>query len=199
MCGKSRVLANAVGFDLEAREPAWHYSKNFRLENIGDNVNEEVALEINSTPANPRSSDDRRSANGWFNARHLGIFGRRRGARRTDEGVDRYVDWYSPHLLYLTIATALLSFMDAALTLNLLTLGAIEINTLMAHLINTDVQKFVNIKVALTLLTLVFLVIHSNFKLFRFVRVNRVIYFLFGAYLTLIIYEIGLLVRILFF
>lgn len=155
-----------------------------------------IASQLDQTEE--RAAADRRNGTGWFNARHLGIFGRRRGARRTDEGENRYVDWYEPQLLYLTIATALLSFMDAALTLNLLTLGAIEINSLMAHLINTDVQLFVNIKVALTLLTLVFLVIHSNFRLFRFVRVNKVIYFLFGAYLTLILYEIGLLIRILF-
>lgn len=163
----------------------------------GKTVEKEAVMDANSRTIEPRSRPDRRNANGWLNPRHLGIFGRRRAARRTDEGENRYVDWYEPHLLYLTIATAMLSFMDAALTLNLLSLGAIEINTLMAHLINTDVQKFVNIKVALTLLTLVFLVIHSNFRLFRFVKVNRVIYSLFGIYLTLILYEIGLLIRIL--
>ncbi len=148
--------------------------------------------------AQERSGSDRRSGHGWVNARHLGISGRRRGARRVEEQENSYVDWYEPRLLYLTIATALLSFLDATMTLNLLSLGAIELNTLMAHLINTDVQLFVNIKVALTLLTLVFLVIHSNFRLFRFVRVNLVIYVLFAGYLALIIYEIGLLIRILF-
>lgn len=146
-----------------------------------------------------RDGSDRRGAHGWINTRHMGFLGRRRGARRADDSENSYVDWYEPRLLYLTIGTALLSFLDAALTLNLLSLGAIEINTLMAHLINSDVQAFVNIKVALTLLTLVFLVIHSNFRLFRFVPVNRVIYVLFGGYLALIIYEIGLLLRILFF
>ena len=161
-------------------------------------MDEDAAIGADLTDISSRSSEDRRSAHGWINARHLGFFGRRRGARRNDEDENHYVDWYQPRLLYVTIATALLSFLDAALTLNLLSLGAIEINTLMAHLINTDVQKFVNIKVALTLLTLVFLVIHSNFRLFRFVRVNRVIYVLFFGYLTLILYEIGLLIRILF-
>ncbi|NNF52085.1 MAG: hypothetical protein HKN59_06575 [Gammaproteobacteria bacterium] len=160
-------------------------------------MDEEAAIGTDSADISSRSNDDRRSAHGWINVRHLGFFGRRRGQRRTDEDDNHYVDWYAPRLLYVTIATAILSFLDAALTLNLLSLGAIEINTLMAHLINTDVQKFVNIKVALTLLTLVFLVIHSNFRLFRFVKVNLIIYVLFFGYLTLILYEIGLLIRIL--
>lgn len=160
-------------------------------------MNEQSAAAITSNDIESRAGAERRSRSGWLNARHLGFFGRRRTPRRTDDGINTYRDWYEPRLLYFTIATAILSFLDATMTLNLLTLGAIELNTLMAHLINTDVQLFVNIKVALTLLTLVFLVIHSNFRLFRFVRVNRVIYFLFGGYLTLIIYEAGLLFRIL--
>lgn len=144
-----------------------------------------------------REGTDRRGGHGWINTRHLGIFGRRRSPRRAEDTENSYVDWYEPRLLYFTIATALLSFLDAALTLNLLSLGAIEVNSLMARLINSDVQMFVNIKVTLTLLTLVFLVIHSNFRLFRYVPVNRVIYVLFGGYLVLIVYEIGLLFRIL--
>ncbi len=160
-------------------------------------MNEQTVAAISGSEIESRAGSDRRSRSGWFNVRHLGISGRRRTPRRSEDGINTYRDWYEPRLLYFTIATALLSFLDATMTLNLLTLGAIELNTLMAHLINTDVQMFVNIKVALTLLTLVFLVIHSNFRLFRFVRVNRVIYFLFGGYLTLIVYEIGLLFRIL--
>lgn len=160
-------------------------------------MNEQMVAAVSGSEIESREGSDRRSRSGWFNFRHLGISGRRRTPRRIEDGINTYRDWYEPKLLYFTIATALLSFLDATMTLNLLTLGAIELNTLMAHLINTDVQMFVNIKVALTLLTLVFLVIHSNFRLFRFVRVNRVIYFLFGGYLTLIVYEIGLLFRIL--
>lgn len=160
-------------------------------------MNEQTVAAVSDSEIDARAGADRRSSSGWFNFRHLGISGRRRSSRRSEDGVNSYRDWYEPRLLYFTIATALLSFLDATMTLNLLTLGAIELNTLMAHLINTDVQMFVNIKVALTLLTLVFLVIHSNFRLFRFVRVNRVIYYLFGGYLTLIVYEIGLLIRIL--
>lgn len=149
------------------------------------------------TAGESRAGADRRGDHGWINTRHLGFLGRRRNPRRTKDGENSYVDWYEPRLLYFTIATALLSFLDAALTLNLLSLGAIEVNSLMARLINSDVQMFVNIKVTLTLLTLVFLVIHSNFRLFRFVPVNRIIYVLFGGYLILIIYEVGLLFRIL--
>ncbi len=160
-------------------------------------MDQEATIAATDNGLDARDGADRRSASGWINPRHLGIFGRRRATRRSEDGENCYLDWYEPRLLYLTIATALLSFMDATMTLNLLSLGAIELNTLMAHLINTDVQLFVNIKVALTLLTLVFLVIHSNFRLFRFVKVNLVIYVLFGGYLTLIIYEIGLLIRIL--
>jgi hypothetical protein len=62
---------------------------------------------------------------GSFNPR------RRTPPRRADESRFHSLDWHSPHLLVVAICILLLSFVDAFLTLVLLTGGAEEVNPLM--------------------------------------------------------------------
>ena len=116
---------------------------------------------------------------------------RRRAARRASDAHGIIVDWHHPRLLYMTLGILVLSTADAVLTLNLLQLGATEINPVMDKL--SDVQAFANAKMAVTGVGLVALVTLSNFRVFRGLRVSRLLDFILLAYLLLVGYELWLL------
>jgi hypothetical protein len=87
----------------------------------------------------------------------------------------------------------MLCFADAVLTLNILGRGGSELNWFMAVLIEKDVALFGWAKMLLCGAGLVFLVAHANFRLFRLVRVQRVVELLLPMYGILILYELVLL------
>ena len=118
---------------------------------------------------------------------------RRRAARRASDAHGIIVDWHHPRLLYMTLGILVLSTADAVLTLNLLQLGATEINPVMDKLIQSNVQAFANAKMAVTGVGLVALVTLSNFRVFRGLRVSRLLDFILLAYLLLVGYELWLL------
>ena len=132
-------------------------------------------------------NDESRKSLKLLNLRHLGIGGRRRG-----DDANTYVDYYETRILVVTMITIICCFLDAAFTLNLLSVGATELNLFMATLIETDVHMFVQLKIALTSLSLILLVIHKNFMVGGMLRVLHVLYFFCGCYLTLIGYELYL-------
>ena len=84
---------------------------------------------------------------------------------------------------------------DAVFTLTLLSRGAIEVNPFMAWLIETDIQLFAIIKMALTGVCLIFLVMHINFRIYRLLKVNHVLYACLPLYALLIAYEMVLLTK----
>jgi len=118
---------------------------------------------------------------------------RRRNGRRLSDQHRGCVDWYEPRLLYMVLGILLLSFADAVLTLNLLKIGAVEVNSFMAYLIEKDIQLFAWTKMALTGFCLVVLAAHANFRWLRMFRVERTLHLILPAYVLLIAYEITLL------
>jgi len=122
-----------------------------------------------------------------------GIKRRRRGARRDTDRHNHYPDWHDPFLLYVVVATLLLCFTDAVLTLNILGRGGSELNWFMAQLIERDVQLFAWVKMAVSGLGLVFLVAHAEFKVFRWFKVRHVVTALVPVYGMLVVYELVLL------
>lgn len=146
-------------------------------------------------PAGRRFVTDRRQKMSAINLnlRHLGLQGRRQNSRRQNDAVGHYVDWYSPWLLLLGLSIILCSCTDAFLTLNLLQMGAVELNVLMARLIETDVQSFVNAKIGLTCLCVTLLVIHKNFRVVLGLTVEHLLLVILIGYMTLIGYELQLL------
>ena len=122
-----------------------------------------------------------------------GIKRRRRGARRGIDRHNHYPDWHDPFLLYAVVATLLLCFTDAVLTLNILGRGGSELNWFMAQLIERDVQLFAWVKMAASGLGLVFLVAHAEFKVFRWFKVRHVVAALVPVYGLLVVYELVLL------
>lgn len=140
-----------------------------------------------------RGADRRRPPTLW-DRRSWGFGGRRRGVgRRVGDGARPFVDWYPPRLLYFSLATLLLSALDAHLTLWLLRNGAVEANAVMAALMERSISAFVYTKILLTAGSLIVLVIHSRFTVFRVVKVERIFLAAFGIYLGLIVYEVVLI------
>jgi hypothetical protein len=124
---------------------------------------------------------------GSFNPR------RRRPARRLDDSRFHPVDWYSAHLLAVSVAILLLSATDAFLTGILLLRGADEINPLMAVLVYRSVASFAAFKMAMTGAGIVVMVFLSRHRFMRVLKVELVLYAVFTVYAWLIGYEIWML------
>jgi len=94
----------------------------------------------------------------------------------------------------MSVALVLLCSVDAAATLILIKHGASELNVVMAKLINTGEQHFINTKIALTALGVIPLVVYRDFYLYGLLRIAGFLVVLVGAYAALVIYELVLLI-----
>ena len=118
---------------------------------------------------------------------------RRRPARRLNDPRFHPIDWYSAHLLAVSIGILLLSAADAFLTAILLLHGADEINPIMAMFVYRSVAMFAAFKMALTGISIVGLVFLSRHRFMRVLRVELVLYAVLVVYVWLIGYEIWML------
>ncbi len=123
-----------------------------------------------------------------------GMRGRRRRYRRRQDQVDTRLslDWHPPHLLCLTLGIMLLCVADAHNTLQLLQLGAKEMNSLMDYLIRRDIDLFVTVKLGVTAACLVVLVGCQHLSLSKRLKIRHVIYSVFVLYAALISYEVAI-------
>ena len=126
---------------------------------------------------------------GSFNPR------RRCASRRAGDARFHSLDWYSAHLLAVSIGISLLSVADAFLTLTLLNSGADEINPIMAALLERGAVAFTVFKMTSTGLCIIALVILSKQRFMRLIRVDVVMYVVLATYFSLIGYELWLLQR----
>ncbi|HEY2462590.1 MAG TPA: DUF5658 family protein [Steroidobacteraceae bacterium] len=124
---------------------------------------------------------------GSFNPR------RRRPARRLNDSRFHPIDWYSAHLLAVSVGILLLSAADAFLTGILLVHGADEINPLMAVLVYRSVAAFAAFKMAMTGTGILVMVFLSRYRFMRVLRVDLVLYAVLAIYAWLIGYEIWML------
>lgn len=147
-----------------------------------------------SADSDGRCLRDRRRRPALLHYRAWGFGGRRKTVRRALDTAGGYLDFYPAGLLYAALAILVLSALDAALTLNLLQLGAAtEANAIMAALLEKDVGLFINTKIAITALGLAILVVHAHFAVFRRLRVQLLIHGMLAMYAALIVYELTLL------
>ena len=124
---------------------------------------------------------------GSFNPR------RRRPARRLDDSRFHPVDWYSAHLLAVSVGILLLSATDAFLTAFLLLHGADEVNPVMGVLVYRSVALFAAFKMAMTGASIVVMVFLARYRFMRVIRVEFVLYAVLAVYAWLIGYEIWML------
>lgn len=121
---------------------------------------------------------------------------RRRHLRREDDKLNSYTDWYGHWPFAATLTIILLCFADAFLTIVLLSKGAVELNVLMDWLIQKDTHMFTVVKMSMTGTALIILVLHFNFRIYKFIAVRYLIYALVPLYSLLIFHELTMLANI---
>jgi len=123
---------------------------------------------------------------GSFNPRRRHI--RRGGAVRL-----RDLDWHHPQWLAVGMLIVMLSCIDAALTIVLVSHGAYEVNPLMAPLIGDSTLGFTIVKIGLTAGGVIMLTLLARLRAFGRIPVSLVLYVVLVGYGALIIYEVRLL------
>ena len=127
---------------------------------------------------------------------HAFIYGnfrpRRRASRRTEDSHRFIFDWHEPHLLYVSLAIILLSCIDALFTLNLLHIGAVEVNQFMNDLLKIGIDQFLWVKISLTVVSVLALVFAGQRHFMGWFRVFRFLHMICIGYVILIGYEIYL-------
>ncbi|GMQ84431.1 MAG: hypothetical protein BMS9Abin06_1230 [Gammaproteobacteria bacterium] len=152
-----------------------------------------IAIDSEDNSAIERRTEQDRRHHNWHTLTYCGLQGRGRRRQARRDGHNYYLDWYKPGLVFTGLAVLLLSCLDALLTLTLLNRGAYEANLLMAHLLETSDVVFVVTKVAVTAIGIVFLLMHSHFRLLHITSGKRILQYLVPVYGLLIIYELFLL------
>jgi hypothetical protein len=152
---------------------------------------EQVSI-VADLPAERRQDEDRRR-HSWRTLTYCGLQGRgrRHNVRRSDHSY--YLDHYEPRLVMTGLLVLLLSCLDALFTLTLLSKGAYEANHLMAALLDLGTHPFVIIKVAVTAFGVLFLLMHSHFRILRVTSGKRMLEVLAGTYGLLIVWELFLM------
>jgi hypothetical protein len=156
-------------------------------------MKESIAAHPPSWSSDRRDRTDRRNRAFWsvlygsFNPR------RRRPARRQNDSRFHPIDWYSAHLLVVSIGILALSGTDAFLTTILLLHGADEVNPVMAVLVYRSVTGFAAFKMAMTGVSVVVMVFLSRYRFMRVLRVDLMLYAVLVVYAWLIGYEIWML------
>jgi Domain of unknown function (DUF5658) len=118
---------------------------------------------------------------------------RRSPARRLTDLRFSAIDWHASHLLAVAVGILLLSVCDAFLTVTLLQAGARELNPVMAATVDRSVTVFTSLKMAMTGVSVLFMVSLSRYRFLRIVRVQVVLYVVLIAYISLIGYELRML------
>ncbi len=141
-----------------------------------------------------RTDSDRRDLS-W----RTPIFGylrsRRRTTRRASEGMPIFTDYHHPWLFFLATSIMMMSCFDAILTLQLLDRGAIEINPVMAAVINQGTLTFAATKMLLTGFGILALVFLARARFMRRFRTGLILTFLFSGYAILVCYEFVFLIQ----
>ncbi len=116
-----------------------------------------------SQPYDRRSQHDRRQRpSTWWTS--LRFHGRRRGARRTGEGHNTYVDRPTRRVTVLVCIITVFSVLDALFTLLYINRGGGEANPLMDFAIQFGPTTFLLTKMGLTVFGVTILALHQNFR-----------------------------------
>jgi hypothetical protein len=119
--------------------------------------------------------------------------GRRKSIRRkADQEKGGYVDRYSPTLFFFLVLIVGLNVLDAFFTMIILDSTGWEINPVVRSVIDIHGNKFWVWKFAIVSACLVLLCLHSRFK-----RVKGAIVAISSIYLTVVLYQLFLLIYLL--
>jgi len=124
--------------------------------------------------------------------RPLGLYalwGRRKKARREEEDRNYYVDRYESRYFILISLILALCVLDAYFTLKIIDFGGKELNRLMLIFLYKKPISALIFKYLVTAVSIIFILIHKNFRVFGKVKVCSLIDVFFSVYLTLVAYE----------
>ena len=141
-----------------------------------------------------RTDSDRRDLS-WRTLIFGYLRSRRRTTRRVSEGLPIFTDYHHPWLFFLATGIMMLSCFDAFLTLELLDRGAIEINPVMAAVINQGTLTFAVTKMLLTSIGILALVFLARATFMRRFRTGLILTFIFSGYSILVCYEFVFLLK----
>ena len=124
---------------------------------------------------------------------HSSFARRRLGPRRDTDRHPVMTDWFQPQWLATSMIIMILSIVDAVITLELISRGAIEINPLMEPLVRGSGHSFALWKLGLTSMGVVVLTMVARLRVFGRVAVGSILYVVLAGYLVLVGYEFSLL------
>lgn len=160
-----------------------------------DHDHQEKGLSNTATIAiGERVQLDRRQLT-WRTIIHGFLRSRRRGTRRDTEEEPVFTDWHHPWLFFLATGTMILSCMDAFFTLQLLDRGAMEMNPLMAIVMDHSTAAFASIKLGLTGFGVLALVFLSRARFLKRFRTGLILTVFFSFYACLVCYEFVFLLQ----
>ena len=137
---------------------------------------------------NSRTDADRRSLT-WRTVFYGFLRSRRRDTRRTSEGEAIFTDYHHPWLFFMATGIMVLSGVDAFFTLQLLDLGAVEINPIMAAVIGQGTVTFAVTKMLLTSFGILALVFLARRMFLQRIRTGLILTIFFSFYAILVCYE----------
>lgn len=146
--------------------------------------------ELDKSRVERRSGLDRRKVSRATHHHHL-VGGRRKGYCRRSKQHNYFVDWHNPVHFAVVASIMVLSAVDALMTTVILSLGGEEINVLMDWAIQKDIHLFVQVKLALTGLSLILLTRYIHFRVFNLFKVSHFMLAALTGYSALIAYEIS--------
>ncbi|MGO9803896.1 MAG: DUF5658 family protein [Steroidobacteraceae bacterium] len=162
---------------------------------MSDCLNDPTAPQLRPAAHERRHGERRRQV---LRALALGSFhARRRRPRRASEQALAAVDWHHPQWLATAILILVFSSADAGLTLELMRLGAYEVNPLMRPLVGGSAVAFTLVKVGLTAGGVILLTLLAGMRAFGRLSAGFLLYALLAGYGALLVYEFRLLDRLL--
>lgn len=120
----------------------------------------------------------------------------RNGIRRSaDPQHNYYVDTHEPSLLALVLGILGLCIADVYFSLLLFSYGAEEANPFMAVLLEYSIELFFGVKLAITFICLAVLLTLKHYRVFKHISGYHLLYLCLFFYISLVGYEIALLVQ----
>ncbi len=144
---------------------------------------------------NARVDSDRRNFS-WRTVFYGFLRSRRRDTRRNSEDEPIFTDYHHPWLFFLATGIMVLSGFDAFFTLQLLDLGAIELNPVMDAVIGKGIATFALTKMLLTSFGILALVFLARSMFMERFRTSAILTIFFVLYSVLVCYEFVSLISI---
>lgn len=151
-------------------------------------------MEMSETAVENRTIADRRSLD-WRTVFYGFLRSRRRLHRREEESEVRFIDWHHPWLFFLAVGTMIMSCLDAFMTLQLIERGMVEVNPLMAAVIEQGTAVFAASKLFLTGIGILALVYLAKAQFLNRFRTGLFLTMIFGFYACLVCYEFVFLIQ----